>query len=191
METLVLKTFVVYCLCIFHFSAFPFLVFSFICPANCSGRGVCDHSGDFPKCKCFDTNDQSPSCDGQNVENKITLSPSTSPSSSPVTLRSSSPTVMLSETPNVFVQISTENPVVTSLNPADVGTDISDESASPSNEIVSDPTTTVPATAAPTDAPITQSKFIDTGVDLTSSGISLQSFYLIPFVLSLTMIILT
>lgn len=34
----------------------------FACPANCSGKGVCDYSAFPPKCNCFDTEDTSARC---------------------------------------------------------------------------------------------------------------------------------
>jgi hypothetical protein len=35
-----------------------------ICPSNCSGNGICDYSGDYPVCKCFDNGDTSEGCYG-------------------------------------------------------------------------------------------------------------------------------
>lgn len=34
----------------------------FVCPANCSGKGVCDYSAFPPKCNCFDSEDTSARC---------------------------------------------------------------------------------------------------------------------------------
>merc|ERR1719491_656150 len=40
----------------------------FICPANCSGKGICNHDLSTPKCECFDSNDNSASCNGMLVD---------------------------------------------------------------------------------------------------------------------------
>ena len=40
------------------------VLYSLICPGNCSGRGVCDYSRKTPKCSCFDKNDKTLGCYG-------------------------------------------------------------------------------------------------------------------------------
>jgi len=50
----------------------------FVCPSNCSGKGVCDYSLEVPSCVCFNKADRSASCDSDLPPQSIqpTLSPS-------------------------------------------------------------------------------------------------------------------
>jgi len=59
-------------------SDYCLLYLRFVCPSNCSGKGVCDYSLEVPSCVCFNKADRSASCDSDLPPQSIqpTLSPS-------------------------------------------------------------------------------------------------------------------
>lgn len=107
----------------------------FICPANCSGKGVCDYDRDRPICECFDPNDVSPGCYGSDPESggwetrrptsdptphpsiRVTSPRTPSPTRDPTALPTKRPTTKpLTSTPTTKTTRPTP-PVVTELEP--------------------------------------------------------------------------
>jgi leishmanolysin-like peptidase len=105
----------------------------YYCPANCAGRGVCQH-GQVDGCKCFNPEDTSPHC-------------ANSPIVPPTIMPTSIPDIHYTQTPLSDIQF-TETPAVATTNDGAAYTTVYDEGQNSITIIIGSPTVTMTAACA-------------------------------------------